>query len=64
MRCNEIAEGIIAAVREVGVEVPVVVRLEGTNVEQGKQLLEESGLAIIAADDLDDAARKVVAAAA
>jgi succinyl-CoA synthetase beta subunit len=64
VRCNEIAEGIIAAVREVGVEVPVVVRLEGTNVEQGKQLLEESGLAIIAADDLDDAARKVVAAAA
>jgi len=64
VRCNEIAEGIIAAVREVGVEVPVVVRLEGTNVEQGKQLLGESGLAIIAADDLDDAARKVVAAAA
>ena len=64
VRCNEIAEGIIAAVREVGVEVPVVVRLEGTNVEQGKQLLSESGLAIIAADNLDDAARKVVAAAA
>jgi len=64
VRCNEIAEGIIAAVREVGVEVPVVVRLEGTNVELGKQLLSESGLAIIAADDLDDAAQKVVAAAA
>jgi succinyl-CoA synthetase beta subunit len=64
VRCNEIAEGIIAAVKEVGVEVPVVVRLEGTNVEQGRQLLSESGLAIIAADDLDDAARKVVAAAA
>ena len=64
VRCNEIAEGIIAAVKEVGVEVPVVVRLEGTNVEQGRQMLKESGLAIIAADDLDDAARKVVAAAA
>ncbi|MDX1555377.1 MAG: ADP-forming succinate--CoA ligase subunit beta [Xanthomonadales bacterium] len=64
VRCNEIAEGIIAAVKEVGVEVPVVVRLEGTNVEQGKQLLKDSGLAIIPADDLDDAASKVVAAAA
>ena len=64
VRCDEIAEGIIAAVREVGVEVPVVVRLEGTNVDKGKQLLNESGLAIIAADDLNDAARKVVAAAA
>jgi succinyl-CoA synthetase beta subunit len=64
VRCDEIAEGIIAAVREVGVEVPVVVRLEGTNVDKGKQLLEESGLALIAADDLNDAAQKVVAAAA
>ena len=64
VRCNEIAEGVIAAVREVGVEVPVVVRLEGTNVEQGKEMLQASGLSIIAADDLDDAARKVVAAAA
>ncbi|HEX6093819.1 MAG TPA: ADP-forming succinate--CoA ligase subunit beta [Dongiaceae bacterium] len=64
VRCDEIAKGIIAAVREVGVAVPVVVRLEGTNVEQGKRLLNESGLAIIAADDLNDAARKVVAAAA
>ena len=64
MRCDEIAQGIIAAVREVGVGVPVVVRLEGTNVEKGKQLLNESGLAIIAADDLNDAAQKVVAAAA
>ncbi|MDT8322086.1 MAG: hypothetical protein RQ826_16345, partial [Xanthomonadales bacterium] len=60
---KEIAEGIIAAVREVGVEVPVVVRLEGTNVDKGKQLLDDSGLAIISADDLNDAARKVVAAA-
>ena len=64
VRCDEIAEGIIAAVGEVGVEVPVVVRLEGTNVDRGKQLLNESGLAIIAADDLNDAAQKVVAAAA
>ena len=64
VRCDEIAQGIIAAVREVGVEVPVVVRLEGTNVDKGKALLNESGLAIIAADDLNDAAQKVVAAAA
>jgi succinyl-CoA synthetase beta subunit len=64
VRCDEIAEGIIQAVREVGVKVPVVVRLEGTNVEQGRQLLAESGLSIIAATDLNDAARKVVAAAA
>ena len=64
VRCDEIAQGIIAAVREVGVGVPVVVRLEGTNVETGKKLLNESGLAIIAADDLNDAAQKVVAAAA
>ena len=64
VRCDEIAEGIIAAVREVGVTVPVVVRLEGTNVEKGKALLNESGLAIIAADDLNDAAQKAVAAVA
>jgi succinyl-CoA synthetase beta subunit len=64
VRCDEIAEGIIAAVREVGVEVPVVVRLEGTNVDKGKALLNESGFAIIAADDLNDAAQKVVAAVA
>lgn len=64
VRCDEIAQGIIAAVREVGVTVPVVVRLEGTNVDQGKKLLNESGLSIIAADDLNDAAQKVVAAAA
>ena len=64
VRCDEIAEGIIAAVREVGVTVPVVVRLEGTNVGKGKQLLNESGLSIIAADDLNDAAQKVVASAA
>jgi len=64
VRCDEIAQGIIAAVREVGVTVPVVVRLEGTNVDKGKQLLGESGLDIIPADDLNDAAQKVVAAAA
>jgi len=62
VRCDLIAEGIIQAVREVGVELPVVVRLEGTNVEQGKAMLAESGLSIIAADGLTDAAEKVVAA--
>ena len=64
VRCDLIAEGIIAAVREVGVEVPVVVRLEGTNVNKGRDLLAASGLDIIAADDLTDAAKKAVAAAA
>ena len=63
VRCDLIAEGIIAAVKEVGVSVPVVVRLEGTNVEKGRKLLAESGLAITPADDLTDAARKVVNAA-
>jgi succinyl-CoA synthetase beta subunit len=62
MRCDVIAEGVIAAVREVGLQVPLVVRLEGTNVELGKKILNESGLAIIAADDLADAAQKIVAA--
>lgn len=62
VRCDMIAEGIIAAVKDVGVKVPVVVRLEGTNVEQGKQLLANSGLNLIPADDLTDAAKKVVAA--
>jgi succinyl-CoA synthetase beta subunit len=64
VRCDLIAEGIIAAVSEVGVEVPVVVRLEGTNVRKGRELLDGSGFDIIAADDLTDAARKAVAAAA
>ncbi|HEX2139139.1 MAG TPA: ADP-forming succinate--CoA ligase subunit beta [Woeseiaceae bacterium] len=64
VRCDLIAEGIIAAVKEVGVEVPVVVRLEGTNVEKGRELLEKSGLDIIPAEDLTDAAKKVVGAAA
>jgi succinyl-CoA synthetase beta subunit len=63
VRCDMIAEGIIAAVKEVDVRVPVVVRLEGTNVDAGKTLLKNSGLAIIAADDINDGARKVVAAA-
>jgi succinyl-CoA synthetase beta subunit len=62
MRCDVIAEGVIAAAREMHITVPLVVRLEGTNVERGKQLLRESGLAIIPADDLDDAAKKAVAA--
>ena len=62
MRCDVIAEGVIAAVKEVGLQVPLVVRLEGTNVDLGKKILRESGLNVIAADDLDDAAQKVVAA--
>ncbi|WP_024889292.1 ADP-forming succinate--CoA ligase subunit beta [Luteimonas huabeiensis] len=64
VRCDMIAEGIIAAVKEVDVKVPVIVRLEGTNVEAGKRLLNESGLAITAADDINDGAKKAVAAAA
>ncbi|MBB5224166.1 succinyl-CoA synthetase beta subunit [Amaricoccus macauensis] len=62
MRCDIIAEGVIAAVKEVGLQVPLVVRLEGTNVELGKKILNESGLAVIAADDLADAAEKIVQA--
>lgn len=62
MRCDVIAEGVVAAVREVGLKVPLVVRLEGTNVEQGKAIISESGLNVIPADDLDDAAQKIVAA--
>jgi succinyl-CoA synthetase beta subunit len=62
-RCDWIAEGIINAVAEIGVSVPVVARLEGTNVEQGKKALSDSGLTITAADNLADAASKVVAAA-
>ncbi|MEE9142833.1 MAG: ADP-forming succinate--CoA ligase subunit beta, partial [Gammaproteobacteria bacterium] len=63
VRCDLIGEGIIAAVNEVGVSVPVVVRLEGTNVDQGMELLRSSGLAITVADDLTDAAKKAVAGA-
>jgi len=62
MRCDVIAEGIINAAKTVKLSVPLVVRLEGTNVERGKQLLKESGIELIAADDLADAAQKVVAA--
>ncbi len=62
MRCDIIAEGIIAAVKEVGLQVPLVVRLEGTNVELGKKIISESGLNVISADDLSDAAQKIVKA--
>ena len=62
MRCDTIAEGVIAAVREVGLKVPLVVRLEGTNVDLGKKIIRESGLNVIPADDLDDAAQKIVGA--
>ncbi len=62
MRCDVIAEGVVAAAREVSLQVPLVVRLEGTNVNLGKKILDDSGLAIIAADDLADAAGKIVKA--
>jgi succinyl-CoA synthetase beta subunit len=62
MRCDVIAEGVVTAVKDVGLQVPLVVRLEGTNVAKGKQIINESGLNVIAADDLDDAAQKIVAA--
>lgn len=62
MRCDVIAEGIVTAVKEVGLEVPLVVRLEGTNVAEGKKIIEGSGLNVISADDLDDAAQKIVKA--
>jgi len=62
MRCDVIAEGVVAAAREVDLHVPLVVRLEGTNVELGKKILADSGLAVVSADDLGDAAKKVVKA--
>jgi succinyl-CoA synthetase beta subunit len=62
MRCDVIAEGVVAAVKEVGLKVPLVVRLEGTNVAEGKRILNESGLDVVAANDLDDAAQKIVKA--
>ena len=62
MRCDIIAEGVVAAVKEVGLKVPLVVRLEGTNVAEGKAILQDSGLNVIAANDLADAAEKVVKA--
>ncbi|GGE27130.1 succinate--CoA ligase [ADP-forming] subunit beta [Agaricicola taiwanensis] len=60
MKCDVIARGVIAAVKAVGLQVPLVVRLEGTNVEEGKTIIRESGLNVIPADDLDDAAQKIV----
>jgi succinyl-CoA synthetase beta subunit len=62
MKCDVIAEGVVAAVKEVGLSVPLVVRLEGTNVDLGKEIIRTSGLNVIPADDLEDAARKIVAA--
>ena len=62
MKCDVIAEGVVAAVKQVGLQVPLVVRLEGTNVEQGKQIIRDSGLNVLPADDLDDAAQKIVKA--
>jgi succinyl-CoA synthetase beta subunit len=62
MRCDVVAEGVVAAVREVGLAVPLVVRLEGTNVELGKKIIKGSGLNVMSADDLDDAAQKIVRA--
>ena len=62
MRCDVIAEGVITAVKEVGLTVPLVVRLEGTNVEKGKKIIDESGLNVISASNLDDAAKKIVQA--
>ena len=62
MKCDIIANGVLAAVKAVGLQVPLVVRLEGTNVELGKQIIRDSGLNVIPADDLDDAAQKIVKA--
>lgn len=62
MRCDVIADGVVSAVKEVGLSVPLVVRLEGTNVDEGKRIITESGLNVIAADNLRDGAEKIVAA--
>ena len=62
MKCDIIAEGVVAAAKELSIEVPLVVRLEGTNVDLGKEILNKSGLSIISADNLDDAAQKAVRA--
>ena len=62
MKCDVIAEGVVAAVKDVGLKVPLVVRLEGTNVEQGKDIIRKSGLNVLSADDLSDAAKKIVKA--
>jgi len=63
MQCDIIAEGVISAVKETSLEVPLVVRLEGTNVEIGRQMLKDSGLSLVAAEGLADAAQKAVALA-
>ena len=60
MRCDTIAAGVVDAVKEVGLTVPLVVRLEGTNVEEGKRIIDRSGVNAISANDLDDAAQKIV----
>jgi succinyl-CoA synthetase beta subunit len=62
MKCDIIAEGVVAAVKEVGLKVPLVVRLEGTNVDAGKKIIRDSGLNVLPADNLDDAAQKIVKA--
>ena len=62
MKCDIIAEGVVAAVKEVGLKVPLVVRLEGTNVDAGKKIIRESGLNVLPADNLDNAAQKIVKA--
>lgn len=62
MKCDVIAEGVVQAVKDVGLKVPLVVRLEGTNVEAGKKIINDSDVDVIAADDLDDAAQKIVKA--
>ncbi len=62
MKCDVIAEGVVAAVKDVGLKVPLVVRLEGTNVELGKDIIRNSGLNVLSADDLNDAAKKIVKA--
>jgi succinyl-CoA synthetase beta subunit len=63
MKCDVIAEGVVAAAKEIGLKVPLVVRLEGTNVERGRQILKDSGLPIITAGDMKEAASRAVAAA-
>ena len=60
MRCDVIADGVVEAVKQTGLEVPLVVRLEGTNVKLGKQIIEESGLNVVSADSLRDGAEKIV----
>ena len=62
MKCDIIAEGVVAAAKELSIQVPLVVRLEGTNVDLGKEILNKSGLSIISADNLEDAAQKAVGA--